>query len=86
MVNFNTVCPRSFDPFYKVSYCIRWVKTSWTYSSVSGEYYIVRDTDQVVDLIYADLLGLFSTRVFFRTIYLDTDLGNVYETYANLFG
>ena len=31
----HTVCPRSFDPFYKVSYYIKWVQTSWTYSSFS---------------------------------------------------
>ena len=25
-----TVCPRSSDPFYIVSYYIKWVTTSWT--------------------------------------------------------
>ena len=25
-----TVCPRSSDPFYIVSYDIKWVTTSWT--------------------------------------------------------
>ena len=29
----NTVYPRSSDPFYIVSYCIKWVATSWTYSN-----------------------------------------------------
>ena len=29
---FITVCPRSSDPFYIVSYYIKWVATSWTYS------------------------------------------------------
>jgi len=28
----DTVCPRSSDPFYVVTYCIKWVTTSWTYS------------------------------------------------------
>ena len=28
-----TMCPRSLDPTYVVSYCIKRVKTSWTYSS-----------------------------------------------------
>ena len=28
-----TVCPRSSDPFYIVIYYIKWVTTSWTYSS-----------------------------------------------------
>ena len=27
-----TVCPRSSDPFYIVSYYINWVNTSWTHS------------------------------------------------------
>ena len=27
-----TVCPRSSDPFYIVSYNIKWVTTSWTFS------------------------------------------------------
>ena len=26
----NNVRPRSLDPFYIVTYCIKWVKTSWT--------------------------------------------------------
>ena len=28
----DTVWPRSRDPFYIVSYCIKWAKISWTYS------------------------------------------------------
>ena len=28
-----TVCPRSSDPFYIVSYYIKWGTTSWTYSA-----------------------------------------------------
>ena len=27
-----TICPRSSDPFYLVTYYIKWVTTSWTYS------------------------------------------------------
>ena len=30
-VFFFTLCPRNLDLFYKLSYCIKWVKTSWTY-------------------------------------------------------
>ena len=26
----DTVCPRSLDPNYTVTYTIKWVKTSWT--------------------------------------------------------
>ena len=29
-----TVCLRSLDPFYIVSYYIKWVKTSGTYSTI----------------------------------------------------
>ena len=29
----TTVCPRSSDPFYIVSYYKKWVTTSWTHSS-----------------------------------------------------
>ena len=31
-----TVCPGSSDPFYLVSYYIKWVTTSWTYSMNMG--------------------------------------------------
>ena len=27
-----TVCPGSSGPFYIVTYCIKWVTTSWSYS------------------------------------------------------
>ena len=30
----RTVCPRCLDPFYIVSYLIKWVNTSWTHSKV----------------------------------------------------
>ena len=33
-----TVCPRSSDPFYIVSYYIKWVTTSWTYSINKDTY------------------------------------------------
>ena len=29
-----TVCPGSSDPFYMVSYYIKWVTTSWTHSNI----------------------------------------------------
>ena len=35
----HTVCPRSSDPLYLVSYYIKWVTTSWTYGRwVDGRY------------------------------------------------
>ena len=33
MIKANTVCPGSSDPFYVVTYYIKWVTTSWTYST-----------------------------------------------------
>ena len=33
----DTVCPRSSDPFYVVTYYIKWVTTSWTHSII---YYL----------------------------------------------
>ena len=33
----STICPRSSDPFYIVSYCIKWVTTSWTHVA-NAEY------------------------------------------------
>ena len=38
-----TVCPRSSDPFYIVSYFIKWDNISWTYSTVlykTGHYFL----------------------------------------------
>ena len=31
--NHCTMCPRSLEPFYIVSSYIKWVKTSWAYST-----------------------------------------------------
>ena len=31
-----TVCPKSSDPLYMVSYYIKWATTFWTYSMVSA--------------------------------------------------
>ena len=33
-----TICPRSLDTFYIVSYVIKWVKTSWIYSIKTPSY------------------------------------------------
>ena len=30
---FGNVCPKSSDPFYIITYYIKWVTTSWTYSN-----------------------------------------------------
>ena len=29
----HTICPRSSDPFYIVTYYMKWVTTSWTHST-----------------------------------------------------
>ena len=33
----DTVCPRSGNPFYIATYYMKWVTTSWTYSTVCPE-------------------------------------------------
>ena len=33
IMSFYTICPRSVDPFFIVTYYIKWIKTSWTYST-----------------------------------------------------
>ena len=38
-----TVCPRSSDPFYIISYYIKWVTTSWTNSKTKYEKSYTRD-------------------------------------------
>ena len=35
MMHVCTVCPESSDPFYIVTYYIKWVTTSWTYCTLS---------------------------------------------------
>ena len=30
-IHMFTVCPRSLDPFYEVTYYIKWFETAWTY-------------------------------------------------------
>ena len=34
----NTICPRSIDPFYVISYYIEWVTKSWTHSRSYDKY------------------------------------------------
>ena len=33
-IHINTICPRSSDLFYIVSYYTKWVTTSWTHSNI----------------------------------------------------
>ena len=37
----HTVCPGSIDPFYIVTYYIKWVTTSWTYCKYDDVVYYV---------------------------------------------
>ena len=36
-----TVCPRSGDPFYIITYYIKWVTASWTYSKIRHVIFVV---------------------------------------------
>ena len=36
-MNYNTTCPGRSDPFYTVSYYIKWVTNSWTHSTILGQ-------------------------------------------------
>ena len=36
VLQIRTACPRSLDPFYTVTYYIKWVKTSWQYCTNFG--------------------------------------------------
>ena len=38
----NTVCPRSSDPFYVVTYHIKWVTTSWTDGNIYKNFQLER--------------------------------------------
>ena len=35
------MCPRISDPFYIVSYNIKWITTFWTHSSTSSTYFVM---------------------------------------------
>ena len=50
----GTICPESSDPFYTVSYYIKWVTTSWTHSTPRDNLNsIERQTDSTpVDKYY----------------------------------
>ena len=39
MIITTTVCPRSSDQFYIVTYYLKWVNTSWTHS-MSKKYFL----------------------------------------------
>ena len=56
-----TICPRSSDPFYKVSYYIKWVTTSWTHSTsqmFSGTYQVL-ETKFRIHLLVESRFGLY---------------------------
>ena len=44
----STVCPRSGDPFYVVTYYIKWVTTSWTDGTIALLQIILK-----LDILYA---------------------------------
>ena len=61
-ITYTTVCPESSDPFYKITYYIKWVVTSWTYGTYTyykylfylrcifclGQVYLVEGDDFIV--------------------------------------
>ena len=54
----NAVCPRSSDPYYIVTYYIKWVTTSWTHSTYIWQYiciYII-----YIYVLYAEKIYIFS--------------------------
>jgi len=52
----STVCPRSSDPFYLVSYNIKWGTTSWTYCNIKVLYDPVISADFYIEQY--NLLGI----------------------------
>ena len=37
-----TVCPGSSDPFYIITYYIKWVTISWTHNTIPGNNFVGR--------------------------------------------
>ena len=67
----HTVCPRSSYPFYIVTYCLKWITTSWTYSTCT----------QIDDKPYNKIssFSLFTINViYYLTIYGKTLLQSIY--------
>ena len=53
----STVCPRSGDPFYIVSYNMKWVTTSWTYSMLVFLYNFVSPSQSYIYFIEQNIGG-----------------------------
>ena len=47
--NPGTVCPGSSDPFYVVTYYIKWVTTSWTHSTFN--IFVIKFTIKTDDFL-----------------------------------
>ena len=75
------MCPRSSDPFYIVTYSIKWVTTSWIYSIVK-----VFDTIQSLAVPRIDqkqiVLRLYSTNTQKKYQYVDDSLTPKVEMFA----
>ena len=48
-----TVCPGSSDPFYVVTYCMKWVNTSWTHSTFFLSHLQLQIINYVADTFQA---------------------------------
>ena len=52
----DTVCLRSPNPFYKVTFYVNWVKTSWKYCTILNEGIIMARS--VIYLLFRKMLWL----------------------------
>ena len=47
-----TVCPRCLDTFFTVIYCIKWVKTSWSYTYMYSQkpsmYHVLKRASNMI--------------------------------------
>ena len=63
------VCPRSLDPFYMVSYYMKWLTTSWTHSTTRGRILDPDFTGEAAPLelsgnIFSDFFSIFKKVLF----------------------
>ena len=63
----DTVCPRSSDPFYVVTYYIKWVATSWTYSMFIN-FLVVTRKESMLSSIHSNALK-WSTQLIWAELY-----------------
>ena len=57
------MCPRRSDPFYVVTYFIKWVTTSWTHSTGPGKW--TSSAALILELIFSNRKLIFNINLFF---------------------